>query len=146
MRIVAAVVLFISLCSFADWKTNLAEAREEAASRHKYILLNFSGSDWCGPCMKMKQSIFESDVFKKFADQTLVLVNADFPRQKKNQLSIDQQRQNNALADQYDREGLFPLTVLLDEKGKIVKEWRGYPGISAESFVVSLKGYTDAGR
>jgi thioredoxin-related protein len=146
MRTIGFLLLFVALSSFTGWKTNLAQARQEATAQHKYILLNFSGSDWCVPCMRMHQEIFENPAFKTFADQSLVLVNADFPRQKKNQLSPQQQQENNLLADRYDTAGLFPMTVLFDENGKILKQWEGYPGISAERFVASLKVAIDAGK
>src|SRR5690348_15017450 len=77
------------------WHLNIREAREIAQKEHRYILLNFSGSDWCGPCIMLRKEIFEDPVFAGFADSALVLVNADFPRMKKNQLSKEQQRLND---------------------------------------------------
>ncbi|MBV9989083.1 MAG: thioredoxin family protein [Chitinophagaceae bacterium] len=145
MKTIAAFGLFVTLSSFTGWKTSLTEARQEAASRHRYILLNFSGSDWCNPCMRMHQEIFESTAFKNFADQSLVLVNADFPRQQRNQLSSKQQQLNNELARRYNISA-FPTTILLDENGQALKQWIGYPGISGERFVASLKTYIDNGR
>ncbi|MBV9989088.1 MAG: thioredoxin family protein [Chitinophagaceae bacterium] len=146
MRTIAALCLLAGLSSFTGWKTNMTEARQEAATRHKYILLNFSGSDWCVPCMQMHREIFENPAFQTFAEQSLVLVNADFPRQKKNQLSRQQQQENEALADRYDNTGVFPLTVLLDENGKVLKQWEGNPGISADRFIAAVKAVTDGGR
>src|SRR5438477_6010979 len=102
---------------FPGWGTNFEEARQVAIQNHKYILLNFSGSDWCGPCIRLHDEIFESDVFKKMAATDLILVNADFPRLKKNQLPKEQQTQNDHLADQYNAKGSFPLTLLLTPDG-----------------------------
>src|SRR5450432_4754069 len=98
-------VLFITT---SEWHNNLDEAKKMAQKNHKYILLNFSGSDWCGPCIRMRNEIFESDVFKKMADTELVLVNADFPRNKKNQPTSEQQKINDATADKYNPQGKFP--------------------------------------
>lgn len=78
---------------------SLEEAKTVALKDHKYILLNFSGSDWCGPCNRMKKEFFETGVFKAMADSELVLVNSDFPRNKKNQPSAEQQKINDATAD-----------------------------------------------
>jgi thiol-disulfide isomerase/thioredoxin len=72
------------------WKNNFNEAKLLTQKQHKYILLNFSGSDWCGPCIRLHMEILETPVFEKFADSCLIMVNADLPRMKKNQLSAQQ--------------------------------------------------------
>ena len=121
-----------------EWLTNFNEARRVASQEHKYILMNFSGSDWCAPCIKMKKEVFESEAFQSLAQDKLVLVRADFPRQKKNQLPKDQTKHNEALADQYNPEGKFPLTLLLDQDGKVVKRWDGYTFASQDKFIADL--------
>ncbi len=110
------------------------------------ILINFSGSDWCGPCIRLHNEIFESTSFKIFADSNLVLINADFPRLKKNQLSKDQQKKNDKLADTYNPQGSFPYTVLLTAEGKVIKAWDGFPDLTAEQFTGQLKGLVHAGK
>ena len=128
------------MCSTqANWETDFEKAKQTAIKEHKIILLNFSGSDWCGPCIRMHKEIFENDAFKKFADETLVLVNADFPRLKKNQLSKELQKQNDHLADLYNPDGIFPLTVLLTAEGKVLQKWDGYPDAGPEEFVKQIK-------
>jgi thioredoxin-related protein len=124
------------------WLGDFNEAKTEAAKSHKLILVAFSGSDWCGPCIRERKEILESDVFENFAPGHLVLVRADFPRQKKNQLSAEQTRLNEALADKYNPEGKFPYTLLIDENGKVVKDWDGYPDESPEQFVNQIATYT----
>ncbi len=121
------------------WGTDFEDAKKKAKKDNKMILLNFSGSDWCGPCIRMHDDIFEAKVFKEFSDKNLVLVNADFPRLKKNQLSKDKQKQNEVLADKYDPEGIFPTTCLLDADGKLIRSWVGFPPITADQFVNQLK-------
>src|SRR5579872_6356966 len=110
----------LALVAATGWHYNLDEARKLAEQQHKHILLNFSGSDWCGPCILLRKEIFDAPAFSAFADTALILVNADFPRMKKNQLSKDQQQLNEKLADRYNPQGKFPLTILMDEKGKII--------------------------
>jgi hypothetical protein len=90
----------------------------------------------------MKKKIFEDPKFQECASQSLVLVRADFPRHKKNQLDPIQQAHNNNLADRYNPKGKFPLTLLLDAEGKVVHEWDGYEGISAEDFVIQINEKT----
>lgn len=121
------------------WHLNMREAREIAQKEHRYILLNFSGSDWCGPCIMLRKEIFEDPVFADFADTALVLVNADFPRMKKNQLSKEQQQLNDQLADQYNSQGKFPLTLLLNADGNVIKEWEGNPSVKAEGFDAQVR-------
>ncbi|HVV05290.1 MAG TPA: thioredoxin family protein, partial [Puia sp.] len=117
----------------------MQEARQLAQQQHKHILLNFSGSDWCGPCIMLRKEVFDVPSFQSFADSTLVLVNADFPRLKKNQLPKEQQQSNDKLADQYNTQGKFPLTLLLSADGKILKQWEGNPGLKPAAFAGQIK-------
>ena len=136
-------VLFLS---FTDWHYNLEEAKQIAVKEHRLILLNFSGSDWCGPCIRMHKEIFESDVFIKMAEKDLVLVNADFPRMKKNQLPAKQQEINNLMADRYNPKGKFPYTVLLNADGKPMVEWDGFSNMKPEEFCQQLQLTIDKDR
>src|SRR5215831_12206733 len=144
MRNLFAIAV-IALCSFTNWHNNLDEAKQLAAKEHKCILLNFSGSDWCGPCIRMHKEIFDDPTFQQFADSSLVMVNADFPRNKKNQLSKEQQALNDKMADQYNSQGAFPYTVLLNTNGKVLKQWNGYPKEDVPSFIEDIKQTIDAG-
>lgn len=121
------------------WNENFNEAQQQAKTSHKQILINFSGSDWCGPCIRLRKEILESEVFEAYAKENLILVRADFPRQKKNQLPAAQVKQNEALAEKYNPDGKFPYTLLVDENGKILKSWDGYPNEVAEKFVQEIK-------
>jgi thioredoxin-related protein len=130
----------------AGWETDFGKAQQSAKAEHKLILLNFSGSDWCGPCIRMHKEIFEGASFTDYSEKNLVLVNADFPRLKKHELSKDQQAKNDQLADKYNKEGIFPLTVLLTPDGKVLKEWKGFPPISSEEFTRQVKSAIDANQ
>jgi hypothetical protein len=76
----------------------------------------------------------------------LVLVNADFPRNKKNQLAKPIKTQNEALADKYNPEGKFPFTLLLDANGKILRSWDGLPNANAAQFAEQVKTICDANK
>jgi hypothetical protein len=91
----------------------------------------------------MHKEIFDNESFKLFSDSNLVLVNADFPRSKKNRLSSKQQDLNNAMADQYNSLGKFPFTVLLDADGKVLKEWDGFSGDKPESYISQIISIID---
>ncbi len=141
MRFILGLMFFSFFHLPANWNTDFEKARAEAAQSHKLIVLNFSGSDWCGPCIRMKKEIFASDIFEKYAEQNLVLVNADFPRLKKNELSKEQTKLNENLADKYNPEGKFPLTILFDETGKVLQQWEGCPNESSEKFVSEINAF-----
>jgi len=136
---VLLVGLFCMSFSTIKWYNNLEEAKKIAKKEHKYVLLNFSGSDWCGPCIRLHKEILENEIFQIFATKNLVMVNADFPRLKKNQLPAAQQKLNDGIAERYNSQGIFPLTVLLTENGKILKQWEGYPKVSTSQFVDEIK-------
>ncbi|MBL7886926.1 MAG: thioredoxin family protein [Flavobacterium sp.] len=137
-KIIVTVVLFVATISFAqNWNNSLEDAKTMAAKENKKILLVFSGSDWCAPCMKLEKTVWKSDVFKKEAESKWVLIKADFPKKKANQLPAEQTEINKKLAEKYNKEGNFPLVVLLDEKGK-VQGMTGFKNVSAEEYVKLL--------
>lgn len=122
-----SIITLIFFWLTGGWGNNLEKALADAQPAQKLVILNFSGSDWCGPCIQLKKEIFESEEFKKFADERLELVRADFPRQKKNQLPKEQVKYNESLAEKYNPSGRFPLTLLLSAGGKVLHTWDGYP-------------------
>ncbi|WP_199119001.1 thioredoxin family protein [Pedobacter sp. ASV28] len=143
-------LLLISLCailmSFTSWEANFETAKKNAKEEHKLILLNFSGSDWCGPCIRMHKEIFGDATFLKMAGENLAMFNADFPRNKKNQLSKDLKKQNEWLADAYNPTGKFPYTVLLNADGKVLKAWEGLPDQTVAAFTAEIKQICDANK
>lgn len=104
------------------WNTNFSDALQAARSENKMILLYFSGSDWCKPCIKMKRYILETPEFISYAENRYVLLQVDFPRLKKNQPDAEQIEQNEALAEKYNRNGLFPLLLVLNTEGKVLQK------------------------
>ncbi len=129
---------FFSIASFAqNWETNFKAAQETATKENKHVLIVFQGSDWCAPCMKLEQEIWNTADFKSFAKENLVLVKADFPRRRKNKLSKEQQKHNDALAEQFNPNGFFPLVLLLDKSGKVLKKL-GYEGVSPKEYIKLL--------
>jgi hypothetical protein len=126
------------------WHYNLDEARQLARDQHKHILLNFSGSDWCAPCILLRHQILDNAAFLQMADTSLVLVNADFPRSRKNQLSSQQQALNNTMADKYNNQGKFPYTLLLNADGRVLKAWEGLPNEKPAEFATEVRWAIDA--
>lgn len=139
MKTAILLVLFFLFNSSTGWLTDFGEAQKIALAKHQNILLNFSGSDWCGPCIRLKKDVFETDAFKDFSSNSLVLLRADFPRNKKNKLTNEQLKHNEALAEKYNADGKFPYTILLDPQGKLLKAWDGIPAGSVETFIKEIK-------
>jgi thioredoxin-related protein len=135
MKSIFVIMLFTFVIGSDPWLTDFEKAQTEAKNSNKYILLNFSGSDWCAPCIQMKKNIFETEQFLEYATAHLVLVRADFPRQKKHQLPVQLKEHNERLADTYNKDGKFPFTLLLDAQGKVIHQWDGYRDATAELFL-----------
>lgn len=133
-----ALALFLSLnliaraAAPAGWTDDLAKAKETAAKEKKLLLLDFTGSDWCGWCMKLDKDVFSKSDFKSYAKENLVLVEVDFPNQKPQTKKVKDQ--NAALKKQFNVGG-FPTIVVLDGSGKEVARWGGY----SPTFFAELK-------
>lgn len=142
-KILVSIVFFLAITTVVtaqNWNTNFQEATAQASKESKNIVLVFSGSDWCAPCIKLEQSIFQSDEFKTFATKNYILVRADFPKRKKNKLSETQQEQNNQLAATYNQNGYFPLVVVLDAEGKVLGK-TGYKKTTPEDYISLLTSF-----
>ena len=133
------IVMFFSVYMNAQETKTLQNSLVKAKQEHKKVLLYFSGSDWCAPCIKFKKTFIQNEAFQSFASENLIVVNADFPRLKKNALSAEQTTENEKLADKYNANGIFPLVLVLDENGKILKKWEKLPEETLDTFLAQLK-------
>ena len=136
------IVFILSLntarLSAQDWRTDWDIAGVEAEQANKKLILVFSGSDWCIPCIKLEKEIWESPSFTQYAEQYYVLFRADFPKRKKNKLPETIQKLNDRLASEYNSKGYFPLVVVLDAKGK-VKGQLGYEKLTPEAYIALIE-------
>ena len=117
------------------WVTDFEQAKKLAAERKAPILANFSGSDWCGWCIRLEKEVFSTPEFKQFAATNLVAFLADFPRRTPQSESLA--KQNKALAAKYGVQG-FPTVLLLDKDGKVLATTGYRPG-GAEKYVAHLR-------
>jgi protein disulfide-isomerase len=130
---------FSSVAVAADWQTDYTKALQTAKTQNKRVLLDFTGSDWCGPCIQLKKAVFSRPEFAAYADKNLVLVEVDYPQRKKQ--SAELVKQNERLAKQYGIEGKgYPTVVLLDPNGKIARELTGYNGESVADLIAWIEG------
>jgi protein disulfide-isomerase len=131
--LLSAIVLAASTVFAGDgWQTDYKAALEQAAKDNKPVLLDFTGSDWCGWCIKLTKETFAQPDFKKFAEKNLILVELDFPNSKPQ--SADVKKQNAELQKKYGVEG-FPTLVLLDSKGKEIARNAGYLAGGPKAFI-----------
>ncbi len=136
-------VLFLNAAYIAngqEWITDFERAKESALKTDKHIVMVFQGSDWCAPCIKLDKEIWSTDAFKKYATEHFVMVQADFPRKKKNALSETQQQHNNELAERYNPNGIFPFVAILDSEGVLVGE-TGYKKITPEEYIAHINSF-----
>lgn len=144
MKTLFSAILMVVFAVGIQAQSRLENAKKTASEKNELILLNFSGSDWCIPCIKLHKNIIETDEFKKLETENVVVyINADFPRNKKNQLSAELKKENASLADQYNQKGLFPYTILLNSEGKILKSWEGLPSENALAFSKEIRDIKD---
>ena len=131
----------LSFQTFAqDWSTDFEEAKKTANSNNQNIVLVFQGSDWCAPCIKLENEIWSKNEFQKLSIDHFVMLKADFPRRKKNQLSEEQQIQNKKLAELYNPNGYFPLVVVLDKNGKMLGKL-GYEKTTPSQYFKKLTSF-----
>jgi thioredoxin-related protein len=123
-----------------DWKTSLDEAKAIALKENKNIILVFSGSDWCAPCIKLDKNIWQSDPFIEEAKKSWVLVKADFPKKKNKALTEELKAQNALLAEKYNKEGNFPLVVIMDKNGKVLGK-TGFKNITPQEYINQLHSF-----
>jgi protein disulfide-isomerase len=136
LLVVAALLVSAgSVLAEGDWLTDFEAAKKVSAESGKPILINFSGSDWCGWCIKLDNEVFAKPEFASYAKENLVLVHADFPRKKKQPKA--EAAQNKALAATYGVQG-FPTVLLVDATGKVIGT-TGYRKGGAAAYVEHLK-------
>ncbi len=117
------------------WLTDYKQAQQQAKANNKLLLLDFTGSDWCAWCMKLRKEVFSQPEFQQYASKNLVLLEVDFPRAKEQAKAI--RMQNQSLAEQYGIQG-FPTIVVLNGAGKIVGQL-GYMEGGANAFIAELE-------
>ncbi len=121
-----------------EWLQDFAKAKTIAEQRRRPLLLDFTGSDWCGWCIKLKAEVFDKQEFQNYARQNLVLVELDFPRRKTLPAAIKQQ--NKSLAAKYGIRG-YPTIILLDARGNELGK-TGYVRGGPSAFIREVRKIT----
>ena len=135
----AAVLALAGIAEAKSWETDFAKASAEAKTSGKYMLLDFSGSDWCGWCKKLDEEVFSRAQFKKYAADNLECVLVDFPKQAPQSKKLKEQ--NKEMAAKYGIRG-FPTVLILSPSGDLVGK-TGYREGGSASYVEHLKEMID---
>jgi thioredoxin-related protein len=139
MKKILGFVMALGLASVAfgaeGWSTDFEEAKKLAAEKNLPILADFSGSDWCGWCIKLDQEVFSKEEFQAYAKENLVLFLADYPNSTPQSDEI--KAQNEKLAAVYQIRG-FPTVLLLDAEGTVLNK-TGYQAGGPAAYVEHIK-------
>src|ERR1035441_3153947 len=120
------------------WLTDLPKAQAEAKEKNKQVLLDFTGSDWCGWGIKFNRVVLGTPEFAEYAAKNLVLVEVDFPHKKEQSAQL--QKANKALGSKYNVDG-YPTFVVLNKEGKEVGRQEGYAAGGPKAFIAKLDGF-----
>lgn len=110
-------LLLIAPVSALEWTDDFAAAQRRAKSEKKLILMDFTGSDWCRSCMRLRSQVLDSPAFESYAKDKFIFMEVDCPRTKK--LPDKLAKQNRSLCDRYRISG-FPTLLVVTPKGEVV--------------------------
>lgn len=133
-------VLFSAVVQGQQWEEDFEMAQEKAVLEEKKLILVFSGSDWCIPCIRLEKEVWQDPVFLAYAKENLVLYRADFPKRKKNQLPQALKEKHDNLAAQYNPKGYFPWVIVFGED-KVVKGSFVYTKDHVSYYIEQIKSF-----
>jgi protein disulfide-isomerase len=131
----AAWMLLSAGAAELPWTTDLPKAQAKAKAEKKLVLIDFTGSDWCGWCIKLNREVFSKPEFVTYASKNLVPVEIDFPRGKEQTAEL--KKANQALQREYAIRG-YPTIIVLDSEGKQVGKLGYQPG-GPKAFIEALE-------
>ncbi|MEN8774029.1 MAG: thioredoxin family protein [Akkermansiaceae bacterium] len=132
-------ILSVALAATAqagDFLTDFEAGKKKAAAEKKSLLVKFTGSDWCPPCIQLDKEVFSKKSFSSGVEKDFVVVVLDYPRKKK--LPEDQTKVNKEIAKKYGLRS-YPTVMLMDSKGKVFKSMSGYAGGGVKPYLAALK-------
>ncbi len=124
------------------WMQDFAAAKAKAKAEKKDLLVDFTGSDWCGWCIRLDEEVFSKEAFRTAAPKSFVLVKLDYP-QNQDLVTPEIKKQNDALQVEYSIQG-FPTILLMDDAGRVYAQ-AGYQEGGPEPYVTMLDEYRQRG-
>lgn len=128
-------IIWIASSAKGQINDNAAAAFEDSRTTQKPVLLIFSGSDWCAPCIRLHKTVLSDEQFLLYASDHFILLKADFPQRKK--LATETVAQNERLAERYNPKGQFPHLVLLRSDQSVLSVLP-YKNQNTEEFITML--------
>ncbi len=107
-----------------NWVLTYKEALKRSKEENKPVLMYFTGSDWCGPCIRLDKELFHTEKFKEFSDKELILLEVDIPRQQ-DLLTQDKLSENLYLKKKF-KVNSFPTLIFVNHRGRKIAEKSGY--------------------
>lgn len=136
LTIVGSALLLSVVAQAADgWSEEFDKTMKQAKEQGKHVLVDFSGSDWCGWCIRLHNEVFSQEAFTAYAKENLLLVSLDFPSKKKQSDKL--KKQNTALAEKYEIRG-YPTVLIFNAQGEVIEK-TGYRKGGAEAYVAHIK-------
>ena len=137
MKNAAIVLLLLTNTAMGysqEWKTNLSEAFREAAASGKEVLLLFSVAENCESCAKLEENVLQSNEFLSYANERFVLVKQDF-----NAASSADKFENLLIVEKYNKDGFFPLMVIINKNEKMVGQLGTYNNETPKQYIAKLQ-------
>ena len=133
--LISALFLIQGVCWSQEWQTDLKKALQEANSSNKKVLLYFSVPEFCDSCQMLEKNVFSSEEFKSFAAENYVLTKADFSNAGNPELM----EENLLIVEKYNKDGFFPLVVLMDKTARVLGKTGAYNDENAAAYIKLLK-------
>lgn len=136
MKNVSIVLLLVanSMVGYSqEWKSNLNEALKEASASGKEVLLFFSVPDNCESCANLDKKVLQSAEFQSFANENFILVKQDF---QSNNTNLEE---NLLIVEKYNKDGFFPLLVMINKNAKIVGQLGTYNDETPQQYIAKLR-------
>ena len=120
-KLITIITFLLSFYSFSqDWQPTYIEALAAATNEDKPLVVFFTGSDWCPPCIRLDKKVLKSEEFISYSNENYVLYRADFPKKEANKGSEELIASNAKLAKKFNPKGKFPMVVVLDNEENVV--------------------------
>ncbi len=139
LALLLTLAAFVTGSAFAggkDWSTDAKASMAKAKKDGKLVLMDFTGSDWCGWCVELNKEVFSQKEFKDYAEKNLVLLELDYPNAKPQTDAV--KKQNQELKEKHDISG-FPTIIMADADGKVVWKQVGYLEGGPKAFIAAME-------
>ncbi len=143
LRTITALILSSTFAIANGWMTDWEAAKAKAKAENKPILINFTGTDWCGWCIRIEKEVFSKKEFQEYAAKNLILMEVDFPKKKEQDAKL--KAQNKVLDKEFKIEG-YPTIFLLDSEGKKISEDIGYREGGPDAYAKYLQTLIDKAK